>query len=84
MGNPQIVATQDTEQLRAKLHLTIFATFTLANLQQHCLTVDVADLKIDELAQTQSCAVQGGQYASHPSHTGEPSGNKISGHRPSG
>ena len=33
MGNPQIVATQDTEQLRAKLHLTIFATFTLANLK---------------------------------------------------
>jgi hypothetical protein len=28
-----IVATQDTEQLRAKLHLRILATFTLANLK---------------------------------------------------
>jgi hypothetical protein len=61
-GDP--VAAQDLQQHGRQQHVSIFATFTLLDANNHTGTIDGGGIQPDGLRNAQACRVAGGQ--DHP------------------
>ncbi len=66
------IATQQSKRSMRQGHIAILSTFSMADMDKHPGAIDISDLQVDALLQTQTTGVDGAPWPSPPGQAGRP------------